>query len=267
MEKTDYCEIAKQKMQYFNYSPRTTEIYVHYINRFLGYYRNIAPTKLTAENFQAYLNEYQFTSRSRQNQVINAIKFLYEKVLDRKYGKVCFTRPRSEKHLPQVIDNKYLIEKISAIQNRKHKAILSLAYSVALRVSEVINMKITDIDSKRMVITIRQAKGRKDRIVPLSENLLSILRDYVREYRPKEYLFNGQGKPQYSAESCNQLVKQYIGEQYHFHLLRHSTATELLERGVDMSIIQKLLGHNNIKTTQIYAQISTTKLQSIPLPI
>jgi len=112
MEKIDYCEIAKQKMQYFNYSKRTIEVYCHYIDKFLKHYSDISPTKLTSSNFQKYLDDFKFTSTSQQNQVINAIKFLYEKTLERKYSKICFERPRKEKHLPQIID----IEMMARIQ-------------------------------------------------------------------------------------------------------------------------------------------------------
>jgi integrase/recombinase XerD len=267
MEKTDYYEIAKQKLQYFRYSQRTIEIYCHYIYKFLKHYEYIAPTKLTASDFQNYLDTFQFSSVSQQNQVINSIKFLYVKVLNRKYGKVCFERPKKERHLPQIIDNTFLIEKISDIKNLKHRAILSLAYSVGLRVSEVINLKIVDIDSARMIINVRQAKGRKDRIVPLSLNMLMLLREYFKAHKPINFLFNGQGNEQYSATSCNQLVKHYLGKQFHFHLLRHSCATELLERGTDLRIIQKLLGHQSSKTTEIYTHVSNNMLSKINLPI
>ena len=267
MERTDYYKIAKQKLQYFRYSQRTVEVYCHYIDKFLIYYSSISPTRLTGAHFQTYLDGFKFSSSSQQNQVINAIKFLYDKVLNRKYGKVNFERPRREKHLPQIIDNSFLIVKIGAIKNLKHKSILSLAYSVGLRVSEVINLKITDIDSARMIINVRQAKGRKDRVVPLSQNILVMLRDYYRIYKPVNYLFNGQGTDQYSATSCNQLVKNYLGEQFHFHLLRHSCATELLERGTDLRIIQKLLGHNSCKTTEVYTHVSTNMLSKVILPI
>lgn len=258
--------IYVQKLKYFNYCNRTIEIYVHYVGKFLKstdkYYQH-----LVSSDFQNYLNNYKFSSISQQNQIINAIKFLYDKVLQRKYDKVSFQRPRKERHLPQVIDNNFLITKINSIQNLKHKSILSLAYSVGLRVSEVINLKIKDIDSARMVIIIRQSKGRKDRIVPLSENILKLLREYYTDFKPVEYLFNGQTKPQYSITSCNQLVKQYLGKNYHFHLLRHSCATELLERGTDLRFIQKLLGHSSSKTTEIYTHVSTAAMHKIQLPI
>lgn len=149
----------------------------------------------------------------------------------------------------------------------KHKAIITLAYSVGLRVSEIINLKIEDIDSKRMIIFIKNAKGKKDRIVPLSNNILELLRKYWLEYKPTIYLFNGQNSSQYSSGSCNNIVKKYINEKYHFHLLRHSCFTHLIENGTDCRIIQKLAGHSNIKTTEQYLQISNNVLSKLTLPI
>lgn len=260
-------KICDQKLKYLNYSERTTKIYIHYIEKFLIKV-NKYPQHLVSNDFQTYLNNYKFLSISQQNQIINAIKFLYEKVLNKKYDKVNFERPKKEKHLPRIIDKEFLLSKINSIKNLKHRSILSITYSVGLRVSEVINLKISDIDSKRMVITIQQAKGNKDRIVPLSQNVLNLLRDYYKEYKPKEYLFNGQNNtPQYSPESCNKLVKHYLGKEYHFHLLRHSSATALLESGVDLRYIQKILGHSSSKTTEIYTHVSTSHLSKIPLPI
>lgn len=262
----DFLRICEQKLKYFNYSPRTIEIYCHYIGKFLERVDKY-PQHLVSSDFQKYLDEFVFTSIAQQNQVINAIKFLYEKVLDKKYDKVTFERPRKERHLPRVIDKQFLVDRITAIENIKHRAILSLAFSVGLRVSEVINLKISDIDSTRMVITIRQAKGRKDRVVPLSENVLALLRQYYKQYRPKNYLFNGQNSEQYSSTSCNAIVKHYLGKAYHFHLLRHSCFTSLLEGGTDIRIIQKLAGHQSSKTTEIYTHVSTALLNKIQLPI
>lgn len=175
--------------------------------------------------------------------------------------------PKSEKKLPQIIESEFLKERIMKIENLKHKSIIMLGYSCGLRVSEVINLKIEDVDSKRMIINIRNAKGRKDRIVVLSKTMLETLRNYFKKFRPKSFMFNGQFDLQYSAKSCNEIVKKYLGKIYHFHLLRHSHSTTLLESGVDLSIIQKLLGHSNIKTTQIYAHVSTALLHKIQMPI
>jgi len=185
----EFLKILIQKLKYFNYSNRTIEMYSHYVEKFL-IKTNKYPQHLVSNDFQNYLNNYKFTSISQQNQIINSIKFLYEKVLNKKYSKVSFQRPRKEKHLPQVIYREFLLSKISKIENLKHKAIISLGYSVGLRVSEVINLKISDIDSNRMIIIIRQAKGRKDRIVPLTQNILELLRLYYLEFKPKIYLFN-----------------------------------------------------------------------------
>lgn len=118
-----------------------------------------------------------------------------------------------------------------------------------------------------MIIHIHNAKGRKDRIVPLSENILLLLREYYKKYKPKEYLFNGQFELKYSAKSCNQIIKKYLGEKYHFHQLRHSFATFLIENGTGLRRIQKLLGHSSSKTTEIYTHVSTENLHKINLPI
>ena len=144
---------------------------------------------------------------------------------------------------------------------------LSLTYSVGLRVSEIINLKIEDIDSDRMVIHIKNAKGGKDRIVPLSQTILSLLRDYYKLHKPKEYLFNGQTSGTYSATSCNKLVKKYLGNKYHMHQLRHSCFTHLLESGVDLRVIQSIAGHNSTKTTEIYTHVSKKLLNKVVLPI
>jgi integrase/recombinase XerD len=267
---TKYDNILKicfEKLNYFNYSKRTIEIYIQYIKKFLIKIDKY-PQHFVSSDFQNYLNSYQFTSISQQNQIINAIKFLYERVLNKKYDKIDFTRPKKEKHLPQIIDKEFLLSKIDKIQNLKHKSIISLAFSVGLRVSEVINLKIEDIDSKRMIINIKQSKGKKDRIVPLSQNILTLLRLYFIQFKPKIYLFNGQNNNfQYSTESCNKIVKHYLGTEYHFHLLRHSCFTSLLESGTDLRIIQKLAGHSSSKTTEIYTHVSTNILNKISLPI
>jgi len=266
MKHHEILRICEQKFKYLNYSPRTRDMYSHYIIKFLEKVDKY-PQHIVAADFQTYLDAFKFTSISQQNQVINAIKFLYEKVLDKKYDKVSFERPRSERHLPQVIDKNFIINQINKIENIKHRAILSLAFSVGLRVSEVVNLKLTDIDSKRMLITIKNGKGRKDRIVPLSENILLLLREYYRQFKPKEYLFNGQFEPKYSVGSCQKIFKKYIDSHSHFHILRHSCFTSLLESGTDLRIIQKMAGHSSGKTTEIYTHVSTALLQKIALPL
>ena len=266
MKKTDYYEICKQKLKYLNYSGRTAECYLAYIKQFLDN-TEIPPTRLGSPDFQSYLDNYQFTSVSQQNQVINAIRFLYKYGLDKKYDKVSFKRPKSEKKLPRVIDGEFIKEKLNKIGNLKHKAILTLTYSVGLRVSEIVNLKIEGIDSKRMIIHIKNAKGRKDRIVPLSLTVLTLLREYFKEYKPSDYLFNGKNSSWYSIRSCQQIYKKYIDDGSSIHTLRHSSFTNLLESGTDLGIIQKIAGHSSSKTTEIYTHVSNSLLSKVKLPI
>jgi site-specific recombinase XerD len=176
-------------------------------------------------------------------------------------------RPKSEKKLPRVIDKDFLLDKISKIENLKHKAIITLAYSTGMRVSEVCNLKIENVDSKRMLIHIVNSKGRKSRFVPLSSTVLNLLRKYFKEYRLKEFLFSGQFEFKYSHRSCNEIVKKYIGKDYHFHLLRHSHATVLLEAGTDLRYIQDQLGHSSSRVTEVYTHVSVTHKHKLPLPI
>jgi len=266
MKKIDYYEICNRKLKYLNYSDKTIKSYLFYINQFLSQI-DCPPSRLTSSDFQSYLDNYKFTSISQQNQVINAIRFLYKEVLNKKYDKVSFKRPKSEKKLPRVIDSNLIIERLNKIENLKHKSVLTLAYSVGLRVSEVTNLKIEDIDSKRMLIHIKDGKGKKDRIVPLSETVLLLLREYYKQYRPTKYLFNGLNSSQYTIQSCQKLYKKYIDQNSSIHTLRHSSFTNLLESGTDLRIIQKLAGHSSSKTTEIYTHVSTQILSKVKLPI
>lgn len=266
MKKINYYEVCEQKLKYLNYSDRTIKSYLFYINQFLED-TTIPPTKLTSQNFQCYLNNYRFTSISQQNQIINSIRFLYKFGLNKKYDKVSFKRPKSEKKLPKVINGSFIRNQLSKVENIKHKAILTLTFSVGLRVSEIVNIRIEDIDSKRMLIHIKNAKGRKDRIVPLSEKVLILLREYYKKYKPKEYLFNGQNSSRYSVSSCQAIYKKNIDPTGHIHTLRHSCFTNLLENGTDLRIIQKIAGHSNVKTTEIYTHVSNHILNKVNLPI
>jgi integrase/recombinase XerD len=259
-------EICEQKLRYLNYSKRTTEIYLHYIDKFLSS-TNKSSSKLTSNDFQTYLDYYDFTSVSQQNQIINSIRFLYKFGLEKKYNKVSFKRPKKEKKLPRIIDDGLIKDKLSKINNLKHKTILTLTYSVGLRVSEVVNLRINDIDSNRMLIHVRNAKGRKDRIVPLSKHMLMLLRNYWKIYKPKIYLFNGQNSLHYSVGSCQKIYKKYIDKNTSIHTLRHSSFTKLLENGCDLRIIQKIAGHSSSKTTEIYTHVTNQILTKVKLPI
>lgn len=261
-------EIFENKLRYKNYSKNTIKVYSQTIFQYLREINCKDPYRISTKELVSYLENKKFTSISQQNQFIGALKLFARHILNKKdihLDKI--ERPIRERKLPKVIEKEFLLDKLSRIENIKHKALLTLAYSTGMRVSEIINLLISDIDSKRMIIFIRNAKGNKDRLVPLSEKVLGLLRTYFLEYKPKEYLFNGQFSNRYSDRSCNQIVKKYIGEDYHMHLLRHSNATALLESGTDLRIIQAHLGHANSKTTEIYTHVSTAILQKIRLPI
>ena len=238
-----------------------------HIKRFLESLGEKQIIHCNSSDFQNYLDSYKFLSVSQQNQIINSIRFLYKFGLNKKYDKVSFKRPRSEKKLPKVIDSDFIRERLEKIENVKHKSILTLTFSVGLRVSEVVDLKISDIDSKRMLIHIKNAKGKKDRIVPLSQRVLELLREYWKEYRPTEYLFNGQSSTKYSIGSCQKIYKKYIDQNSSIHTLRHSSFTSLLENGTDLRIIQKIAGHSSSKTTEIYTHVSNQVLNKVNLPI
>lgn len=260
--------IFEKRLRIKNYSERTIKTYCFYSKQFLLNLNVKDSYQLTTKQLFDYLYSYKYTSISQQNQVINSLKLFYKYILNRSEIHLKkIERPRKERHLPQVIDRDLIISRINAISNIKHKAILQLTYSVGLRVSEVVNMKLTDIDSKRMIIHIKNAKGRKDRIVPLSPVVLETLRVYYKEYYPREYLFNGQFGLKYSIHSCQLVFKKYIDNKSHFHVLRHSSATTLLENGTDLRIIQKILGHSSVKTTEIYTHVSTQLLSRVSLAI
>lgn len=244
----------------------TRKTYKYCVNKFLTYFsRYEVPKQIPNQKIKEWL--LTFETLNTRKQMLCSINAFYKLTVGMPKKIKSIPYPKKEKKLPRVIDKKVLLEQISNIVNTKHQAIISLAFSVGLRVSEVINLKIEDIDSKRMNIHIRNAKGRKDRIVPLSPTVLKLLRFYFKEYRPTEYLFNGQTKLKYTSSSANKIVKKYLGSDKHFHLLRHSCFTAMHENGEDISTIKKIAGHSSIKTTLIYTHISNESLQRITLPI
>jgi site-specific recombinase XerD len=210
-----------------------------------------------------------------ENQVhsrINAIKFYFEKVLNQPKIVMDMPRPRKPMLLPNVLHIEDISKMIKLTTNIKHKTILMLAYGMGLRVSEIVNLEIKHIDSKRMQVHIHGAKGKKDRYVNLPETVLPYLREYYIAYKPKIYLFEGQYGEKYSTRSAQQVFKQSlerarINKTIGIHGLRHSYATHLLEQGTDISYIQKLLGHNNIKTTLIYAHVGKKDVTAIKSPL
>ena len=266
-----YRDILIQK----RHSKNTEKVYINY---FTDFCRKFGPGNiddLSKEKINAYISELireRNISASQQNQRINAIKFYYEKVLGREKEYYELHRPHKEQKLPKVLSKNEVKKILSVCENIKHKSILMLIYSAGLRRSESINLKITDIDSERMVINIRGGKGKKDRISLLSDHMLVLLRNYYRAYRPKDYLFEGQNGGKYSPTSIANILKKAslkagIRKKVTPHILRHSFATHLLEQGTDLRYIQELLGHNSSKTTEVYTHVSKKAIDQIKNPV
>ncbi|NOR74674.1 MAG: tyrosine-type recombinase/integrase [Draconibacterium sp.] len=257
------------------YSENTIKTYTNYFENFTAYFSDKKLPEITPDEINGYILELinsKNISISQQNQRINAIKFYYEKVLNRQKQYFEIERPRAEKKLPNVLSKEEISRLIKTIYNIKHKCIISIIYSAGLRRSEVLNIKPEDIDSIRMLIKITGGKGNKDRYSLLSVKLLEDLRIYHKEYKPKKWLFEGQAGGKYSAESVAQILKKAllksgIRKKVTPHTLRHSFATHLLEQGIDLRYIQELLGHSNSKTTEIYTHVSNKHLGQIKSPL
>ncbi|HNX89865.1 MAG TPA: tyrosine-type recombinase/integrase, partial [Paludibacteraceae bacterium] len=257
-----------------NYSENTIRTYTMMFSRFMQYYGFRNPETLSDSDIREYLLhliEKKQVSQSFQNQAINAIKFYYEQVLGRASNTYYVQRPKKEMRLPSVLSEREVASLLSQVRNLKHRAALSLIYSAGLRISELINLSISDIDAKRGQVIIRQGKGRKDRISVLSANILDLLRKYYRRYHPETWLFEGQYGGQYSANSIQTVfrqAKEKAGIMKHatVHTLRHSFATHLLERGTDLRYIQELLGHASTRTTEIYTHITPKGFRKIISP-
>lgn len=256
------------------YSYKTIKGYSYY-NKDLIRHARKNPSEIKDEDIKDYLvhlSEEKGCATSTLNQAINALKFYYGTMLKKKFVYEV-KRPRKDKKLPIVLSKEEVTKILSSVDNVKHKAILILVYSAGLRVGEVIRLKPEDIDSNRMLIHIKGAKGRKDRYTLLSQKALEILNQYCRKYRPEKWLFGGAKEGRYlSARTADKIFrnaceKAGIKKDVSLHVLRHSFATHLLEGGTDLRYIQELLGHSHSKTTEIYTHVSTKSLGKIMSPL
>ena len=269
-------ELLTNTLQLKAYSSSTIKTYKNEFCALLQLLKNKPVSSLTTEEIKRYILYCINTLQLSENTIhsrLNALKFYFEQVLKKDKIFVEIPRPKKRMILPKVISEEKIIKGLLKIENLKHKALLMLAYSAGLRVSEVVALKITDIDSDRMQITIHNAKGKKDRVGTLSKSILAILRTYFIAYKPKQWLFEGQYRNEhYSTRSAQIIFKDayknlQLPAQCSFHSLRHSYATHLLENGTDISYIQQLLGHNDIKTTLRYTQVSKKEIGKIESPL
>lgn len=257
------------------YSQSTIKTYTEALRSFFIFYRNKNIAEITNEDVITYNTAFLLNnnfSASYQNQIVSAIKLYFATIVEKKIDIAKIHRPRREKILPNVLSKEEIKAILEAHQNIKHKTMLSLIYSCGLRRSELLHLKPTDIDSKRNIVIIRQSKGKKDRITPLSPKILALLREYYSIYKPTTFLFEGSQKGScYSEHSLHNVLKQALAKvkitkPVTLHWLRHSYATHLLESGTDLRYIQELLGHNSSRTTEIYTHVSTKNLQQIKSP-
>lgn len=268
--------LMSQTLSIKAYSPATVRTYRNEFTVFLQTIKANKVDEFTPERIKDYL-QYCFDklklSESTVHSRMNAMKFYYEQVLGRDKFFWTIPRPKKKIMLPKIISEEKILRGLLSIENQKHKALLFTAYSAGLRVSEAVSIKITDIDSDRMQIRIVNAKGKKDRMATLAKATLQMLRDYFTEYKPTNYLFEGQNKYEHLAVRTAQKIFHNVYKSLQlptnisFHSLRHSYATHLLENGTDIKYIQELLGHNDIKTTLRYTHVSKKELGKIESPL
>lgn len=268
-------EWFKRWMEQKRYSESTVKTYVMAITVFLRFIKPKTSAEATNEDMRRFVYYYMIPRKlsfSYQNQAINSAKLFFKTI----HGSVLVTeqleRPRTAHRLPNVLSKEEVSAILQALVNQKHRVMLSLIYACGLRRGELLNLKPENIDSKRHLLIILNAKGRKDRIIPISDKVIGILREYYKGYRPKTWLFEGQfaGEP-YSEKSIQSVLKLAlkkagISKPVTLHWLRHSYATHLLEAGTDLRYIQELLGHKSSKTTEIYTHVTEKSLQKIKSP-
>jgi integrase/recombinase XerD len=264
-----------QWMQSKRYSDSTISTYTDAAKTFLKFYHDKPLQAITNDDIIRFNNEYILKnelSASYQNQVVNALKLFFKVVENKTIDIDIIHRPRRTKLLPNVLSKEEVKLLLSVTENIKHKAALSLIYACGLRRSELLNLRIKDVDAKRGLLIIRQAKGMKDRVAPLPQNLVELLRGYYGVSKPKLWLFEGwQTGEKYSGKSLENILKKSItfaklNKPVTLHWLRHSYATHLLEAGTDLRYIQEILGHKSSKTTEIYTHVSSKELGRIKSP-
>ena len=265
-----------QEMRIRNFSPKTIQAYLHYNKELLRFASKDA-REINNQDIRDYL-DYLFNSgkaSSTVNLAINALKFYYEGVMRRKFfvSKASIKRPKSEKKLPVVLNKSEVVAMINSLDNVKHKLVIQILFGSGLRISELVNLKINDIDFIRKIITIRQGKGTKDRITIVSGKILGEIEKYLLEYQPLVFLFEShRAGEKLSARSAQKVVTEAarlagVNPEASAHSLRHSFATHLLESGTDIRYIQELLGHARLETTRIYTKVANNKIREINSPL
>lgn len=257
------------------YSGSTINTYADALSVFLRYFNWKKPEEINNEDLIHFNTQYilaNHCSASYQNQVVNAVKLFFRTLESRQLNPDLVHRPKRSKTLPNVLSKEEVKQILMASGNVKHRAMLCLMYSCGLRCGELIRLKPEHIDANRKLLIVKQSKGRKDRIVPLSEKIIDLLRKYHQAFRPVNYLFEGQKTGEmYDERSLQQVLKKSVSKAgvskpVTLHWLRHSYATHLLENGTDLRYIQEILGHSSSRTTEIYTHVSNKSIQKIISP-
>jgi len=275
MNISDNVSKLRNYLEFRKYSENSIKSYCSNFTGFLVYFERNGithPDRINSEMIIDFLKK--INEPSTHSAYHSAIKIYYKKIAHIGIEKFKYIeRPKRNKKLPIVLSQDEIQKMFSVCENLKHKTIFALLYACGLRVSELINLRWQNIDRSRMIINIIAGKGKKDRQVMLPKNIIPLLENYYREYKSKEFVFNGQNKsPQYSAKSVGEVVKQLankaeINKRTYTHLIRHCTGTHLVENGTDINLIQKIFGHSSVKTTNIYTHISHNLISKINSPI
>jgi integrase/recombinase XerD len=274
-EKYEFLQLMKQYMEVQRYSDKSIATYLEVLQTFLGFFKDKAVEEITFEDVNEFNYRYVLGngfSVSYQNQIISAVKLFYSNILKKEISIKEVERPFKGRALPDIFSSEEVEMLLQKTRNLKHRAMLSLIYACGLRRSELINLKINAIDSKRKLLIIKGAKGNKDRVVPIPESLIVMLREYYIAYKPEVWLFESTLKGrQYSESSLREAFevakkKARITKKLTLHSLRHSYATHLLENGIDLRFIQELLGHKSSKTTEIYTHVTNHSIERIKSP-
>jgi len=263
-----------RKLEVDRYAASTAETYIFFFKLFMDHFKEKELLEINEQDILKYIQSLVNLGKSDTyvNQMLNAVKFYYEGVLGMPNRFYSINRPRKKAPLPKVISQEEVKQLLSVISNLKHRCIVQTLYSAGLRRGELLRLRPHHIDSKRMVIKVEDGKGGKDRLTLLSPTLLENLREYIKQYKPREYLFEGDKGGQYTASSVRSIIKKAsekagIAQHVTPHVLRHSFATHLLEANTDLRYIQMLLGHGSTTTTEIYTHVATRNISQITSPL
>ncbi|MEZ4974548.1 MAG: tyrosine-type recombinase/integrase [Cyclobacteriaceae bacterium] len=267
--------MMEQKLKLKGYSDSTTRTYLQQFGEFLYFYNETHPTDISdldITNYLLYLVEKRKLSKSTQNQAINSIKFFFEKVLKQERKVYYIERPLKEHRLPEILSQEEVMRIFEATANLKHRVMLMLIYASGLRRSELLNLRLGDVDIDRCVVFVKGGKGRKDRQTIMARSLGPLIGAYLKEFDPKFWFFEGRGGERYSATSLQTVLKESVKKagvrkSVRLHMLRHSFATHLLESGTSTRYIQELLGHESPVTTEIYAQVTRFGMDQVKSPL